>query len=281
MRAAIVVLSGGGAKAAAHAGAWEALREAGVEPVRVVATSLGAVVAAALLAGRSGDEVVRAIEQEGGSGFRGHPFAAVGGLWLEGLARAAPFHAAIGRVVPARRFGELALPLTVTAVDLDPLRLVTFGHGGEDAPLPDALAAACALPPYFPPVRLGGRRLADGGLLGHLPLDAVGETDGLPVIAIDVGPGFDNGDEPRPATAGPALVRQVDEAIGLLMAALAREQVARWRRERGPLVLVRPRVERNATFRTDRARVYADEGRLATRAALAALDSAARPAKLP
>lgn len=280
MSAAIVVLSGGGAKAAAHCGAVRALRDGGIEPARYVGTSLGAVVAAALAAGAEPDTVVRALMNEAPAGIRAHPLAAVAGIHLEGLVRAKPFREAIGRIIPARSFAELKVPLTVTAVDVDKLELVTFGHGGIDAPLLDVLMASCALPPYFPAVSLEGRMLRDGGLMGHLPLAVVGETGGLPVIAVDVGPGFDNGREPKPP-GGPALVRAVDESIGILMAQVAVDQVARWRHERGPLLYVRPRVERNATFSSGRARVYSDEGYLAMREALRGLDSMAQPTRLP
>ena len=280
MNSAILVLSGGGAKAASHCGAVRALRERGIEPSRYVATSLGAVVAAALSAGAEPDTVVRALMNEAPAGIRQHPLAAVAGIHLEGLVRTKPFRDAIGRIIGARSFADLKVPLTVTAVDVDKLELVVFGHGGIDAPLLDVLTASCALPPYFPAVPLGGRMLRDGGLMGHLPLSVVGETGGQPVIAVDAGPGFDNGREPKPP-GGPPLIRAVDESIGILMAQVAEEQVARWRLERGPILYVRPRVERNATFSAGRARVYADEGYLAMREALGGLDSVARPARFP
>ena len=280
MSGAVLVLSGGGAKAAAHCGAVRALRERGIEPTRYVGTSLGAVVAAAFASGAEPDAVVRALMNEAPAGIRPHPLAAVMGIHLEGLVRARPFRDAIARIITARSFAELKVPLTVTAVDVDTLQLVIFGHGGIDAPLLDVLVASCALPPYFPAESLGGRMLRDGGLMGHVPLAAVGETDGLPVIAVDVGPGFDNGREPKPP-GGPPLVRAVDESIGILMAQVAEDQVARWRHERGPILYVRPRVERNATFNAGRARVYADEGYLAMREALGGLDSMARPTRFP
>ena len=280
MSGAILVLSGGGAKAAAHCGAVRALRERGIEPTRYVATSLGAVVAAALASGAEPDMVVRALMNEAPAGIRPHPLAAVAGIHLEGLVRARPFREAIGRIITARSFAELKEPLTVTAVDIDKLELVTFGHGGIDAPLLDVLAASCALPPYFPAVSVGGRMLRDGGLMGHVPLAVVGDTGGLAVIAVDVGPGFDNGREPRPP-GGPPLIRAVDESIGILMAQVTEDQLARWRVERGPILYVRPRVERNATFSAGRARVYADEGYLAMREALGGLDSVALPTRLP
>jgi NTE family protein len=257
----------------------KALAERGIAPRRYVATSLGAVVAAGLAAGLEPDALVRSLMHEGPTGLKRHPLAAVAGLYLPGLLRPARFSAALARMIPARRFSDLTVPLTITAVDVERIESVKLGHGGLDVPLIDALAASCALPPYFPAVELAGRLLRDGGLMGHLPLDAVGDTSGLPVIAVDVGPGLDNGREPRVPGGAPPLVRAVDESIGILMAQGAADQVARWRLEHGPLVYVRPRTERNVTFRTERARIYADEGYIAMRAALDALASGVPAAK--
>jgi hypothetical protein len=44
---------------------------------------------------------------------------------------------------------------------------------------------------------------------------------------------------------------------------------------------VRPRMERDATFRVERVHAYAAEGYRATAAALSALDSAGSSARLP
>jgi len=69
----------------------------------------------------------------------------------------------------------------------------------------------------------------------------------------------------------PPIVRANDDAVGALMAGATAAQLALWRADpaRPPLLYVRPRVERNATFRVDRVRRYAEEGYRATRAALA------------
>ena len=53
-----MVLSGGGAKAAAHIGAARALRDAGIVPVHWVATSMGSPVAAMLASGEDPDRVL-------------------------------------------------------------------------------------------------------------------------------------------------------------------------------------------------------------------------------
>ncbi|HEX6617086.1 MAG TPA: patatin-like phospholipase family protein [Gemmatimonadales bacterium] len=268
---AAVVLSGGGAKTAAHLGAVRALAETGRSTARYVATSMGAVIAAGLAAGVAHDAMLERLTEVGARGIVRDPFAPVAGLWARSLLRPGPFRRAVEAVVPARRFGELMVPLTVAVVDLGSGALLLFGAGGEDAPLVDVLCATCALPIYFPPVALAGRRCGDGGLRGVLPLEAAARVATEPVVAVDVGPGADAlGDEPPPPV--PPVVRAHDEAVGTLMAATTAAQLVAWRAEpsRPPLVYVRPAVERNATFRVERMRRYAEEGYRAARAALAA-----------
>jgi NTE family protein len=263
------VLSGGGAKTAAHLGACRALREAGFEPVWYVGTSMGAVIAAGLASGVANDELLERMADVGARGIVRDPLAPVAGLFLRSLLKPGPLRSAIEALVPVRRFADLTVPLTVTAVDLDTGELVLFGAGAQTAPLVDVLCASCALPMYYPPVVIDGRRFGDGGLRCVVPLEPAAELDVELVLAVDVGPGFDL---PAPAEAArvPAMVRAHDEAVGILMAANSESQLALWRADpsRPPLVYVRPRTERNATFKVDRVREYANEGRRATREAL-------------
>lgn len=264
-----MVLSGGGAKTAAHLGACRAVREAGFEPAWYVATSMGAVIAAGLASGVGNDELLELMTEVAGRSLVRNPLAPVTGLFSRSLLKSGPLRQAIEELVPARRFSDLTVPLTVTAVDLDTGELVLFGSGAQIAPLVDVLCAGCALPMYYPPVLLGGRRYGDGGLRGVLPLEPASELDVELVIAVDVGPGFDL---PPPAQRPqvPSMVRAHDEAVGILMAANSECQLALWRADpsRPPLVYVRPKIERDATFRVDRVREYAAEGRRATREAL-------------
>ena len=268
-RTAALVLSGGGAKTAAHLGACRALREAGFEPTWYVGTSMGAVIAAGLASGVANDELLERMADVGARGIVRDPLAPVAGLFLRSLLKPAPLRSAIEALVPVRRFADLTVPLTVTAVDLDTGELVLFGAGAQTAPLVDVLCASCALPMYYPPVVIDGRRFGDGGLRCVVPLEPAAELDVELVLAVDVGPGFDL---PAPAEAArlPAMVRAHDDAVGILMAANSESQLALWRADPGrpPLVYVRPRTERNATFSVDRVREYANEGRRATREAL-------------
>lgn len=269
LRTAAVVLSGGGAKTAAHLGACRALKEAGFEPAWYVASSMGAVVAAGLAGGVGSDELLERMAEVGPRGVVRDPLTPVAGLFLRSLLKPAALRGAIEALVPVRRFSDLSVPLTVTAVDLDTGELVLFGAGATNAPLIDVLCASCALPVYYPPVELNGRRYGDGGLRAVVPLEPAADLDVELVLAVDVGPGFDL-PPPTDATRIPPMVRAHDDAMGILMAANTACQLALWRADAGraPLVYVRPRVERNSTFRVDRVRAYASEGRRATREAL-------------
>ncbi len=272
-----VVLSGGGAKTAAHAGAVRALLEAGRTPVRYVATSMGAVVAAALASGTDPAVLVPRLAEAGRMGVVRERFAVIRGLFARSLLRPTPFRRAVEGLVAARRFADLSIPIAVTVADLETGEQVLFGDGGEDAPLIEVLCAACALPVYFPPVTLAGRRCGDGGLRGPLPLGVAARLAREPVVAVDVGPGYDAVEalaegERGGLGAAPPVVRAHDEAIGVLMAAATAAELAGWRADasRPALTYVRPRIERHATFRVDRMLQYAEDGYRAVREALAA-----------
>jgi NTE family protein len=235
------------------------------------------VVAAALAGGAEREALLGRLSDAGRAGVVRDPLALVRGLFARSLLRPAPFRRAIEQLVPARRFAELSVPITVSVVDLDTGELLLFGEGGADAPLVDVLCASCALPVYFPAERLAGRRCGDGGLRGPLPLDVAARLARETVVAVDVGPGFDGAhgllrSAQDDSGTAPPVVRAHDDAVGALMATATAAQLAVWRTDAGrpPLVYVRPRVERSATFRVDRVRQYADDGYRATRDALAA-----------
>ncbi|HLS48282.1 MAG TPA: patatin-like phospholipase family protein [Gemmatimonadales bacterium] len=271
MTQVVAALSGGGAKSAAHVGAMRALAEAGLMPSRFVGTSMGAVIGAAFAASLEPDAILARLVDAGRRGLARSLLAPLGGLYLSSLMRPEPLRRAIEGFLPARRFADLDLPLTVTATDLDTGELKLFGAGGTDVPLVDALMASSALPMFFPAVTIDGRRYGDGGLRGVVPLEPAAVAGAELIVALDIGPGFDElAAAPSPY---PSLVRAHNDATGILMAANTALQLALWRTDpsRPRLLYVRPRVERHATFRVDQAEAYAEEGYRATRAALAEL----------
>jgi NTE family protein len=262
------VMSGGGAKAAAHVGAHRALDEQGWTPRRYVGTSMGAVVAACFASGLGYGEVMqrmlgitrRDVAVPSATLLLG-PFARslFGGRRLRGT---------LAGLVPATRFSELQTPLTVTAVDVDTGELELFGAGGNtDVPLVDALWASCALPLYYPPVTIGGRQFADGGLRAVLPLGVAGSFKPDLIFAVRVGPSFD-AERASGSVSAPPMVRAHNQAMRTLMAAQTDEAIARWSNGPIPLVVVEPRTNTGATFSVDDTITYVEEG---YRAAVAAL----------
>jgi NTE family protein len=106
---------------------------------------------------------------------RSHSPAAVLGGWLpRGVFSTAPIQGLVDRLVgeewPAR--------LRVVACDYGSGRRVVFGR--DDAPdaLPrEAVAASCAIPGFYHPVRIGRRRYVDGGVCSVSNLDLLLHED--------------------------------------------------------------------------------------------------------
>jgi len=264
------VFSGGGAKAFACVGAWQAIVEAGHDVVAIVGTSFGAVVGAALAAGRTPDDLAAGL---GGLSRKDvaaiDPWAIVKGIFATHVLKPDGLKRVIARLVPAARFAELRIPLTVTATNLDTGELTLFGAGGRnDAALTDALYATCALPVYFPPGAINGGRFGDGGLRAVLPLEPAQRVACDLVVAVDVGPGFDEAPPPGRRASLPGLVRVHGESERIMMAAQTERAIAAWPKTAPRLVVVRAVAEREATFAVDQLARYREAGYRRTRAAL-------------
>ena len=283
MSKVVLVLSGGGAKAIAHAGAFHALEQADLVPSHIVGTSMGSVIGAALASGMPFEQV-----RQRAMGLRRKDIAPfdpkllVLGLFARSLFPATALRRAIARIVPKGRFEYLRIPLTVTAVDVESGELLLLGgqerrtsdldRRGRDIELGDALYASCALPLYFPPLEADGRRLADGGLRAVLPLEAARALvpDADLFVAVDVGPGFDErgrvGDGPRPRI--PNVIRTHGEALRIMMADQTQRVIAEWPKDAPRLVYVRAVAEGEATFAVDRVQEHVEMGYQATKRAL-------------
>jgi NTE family protein len=276
----VLVLGGGGAKSLAHAGAWNALQERGAQITHIVGTSMGAVIGAALAAGVPADVLLRTAQSLTAKDFASARLVTLfKGIFAASLFESGGLQRTIARLVPATRFDELKIPLTVTATDLDSGELVLFGGDphpltpsplrgeggpmvstGRVVPLRDALYASCALPLYFPPAVIEGRRLADGGLRAVLALQVAASLPAELVVAVHVGPGFDETTPPGARARVPPLVRAHGEAERIMMAAQTERAIAAWPSDAPRLVVVRAVAEREATFSVGESKRYFDAG---------------------
>lgn len=274
-RRVVAVFGGGGAKSVAHVGAARALAEAGLTPSFYIGTSFGAVIAAALASGTTPEALADQLL---------HPttrpvvsldyLSLVKGFFADHLLKPQPLVELIRRLVPARRFEDLGVPLIVTATDLDSGELTLFGDGGRPGTvgLHEALYASCALPLYYPAATIAGRRFADGGLRAVLPLEPARSIPADLVVAVHVGPGFDEG--PPPASTNlhslipPPLVRAHGSSERIMMAAQTEQAIRDWPPSAAKLVVVRPVKEREATFAVKNVLRYIDAGYVTTRQAL-------------
>jgi len=267
-RRVAVVLSGGGAKAAAHAGAMRALEEWEVKPAHYVGTSMGAVVAAMFASGLDYDGVLKRMLLISRNDVATPSTSLLLGPFATSLLSGRKLRDAIRGLVPAERFADLKVPLTVTAVDAHTGQLALFGAMGfERVSLVDALYASCALPIYYPPALIEDREFVDGGLRAVLPLDVASEVDPDLIVASAAGPSF-FADPVEPALPVPPMITAHNESMRILMAAQTEETLARWRDGPVPLVLVRPRLGSGATFAVEGVVEYVEKGYRAAQRAL-------------
>ncbi|MBM3949585.1 MAG: hypothetical protein FJ312_10210 [SAR202 cluster bacterium] len=181
-----LLFSGGGALGAVQVGFLEGLARRGIEPDFVVGTSVGALNGAVFAASpdMQGVERLKAVWQAQ------YVREILGGQTLSALWRAATGrnHLFNGKRLPAflrehlgdLRFEDLAIPLLVTARDLESGRQATINSG----PLIPALPASSALPGVFPPVFINGREYVDGGVVSHCGVETAYENGATDMMVL-------------------------------------------------------------------------------------------------
>ena len=171
-----LALGSGSVHGLAHVGAIEALEARGVD-VRVVAgTSAGAIVGSLWASGLEAT-AIEAFAKSADLERLGEFAPSWQGLRTNEELRRRLADAFGGRAIESwpRRFGAVA-----TDLDDGTRRLLASGDGAL------AVQASTAMPVYFTPVRLGGRRLGDGALVEPVPVATARELGADYVIAIDV-----------------------------------------------------------------------------------------------
>jgi NTE family protein len=183
-----LVLSGGSALGALQVGMLRAVAEAGIVPDLLVGTSVGALNAAFVGGGFTSARLddlagiwrsLRTADVFSGLGLR----TVVGALLGRGtLASPERLRALVDRHLPASH-ADLAIPTTVVAADHATGRAVSLRSGD----LRSNVMASAAIPGVFPPVKVGGRTLIDGGIVAHVPILQARELGCRTMIVLDAG----------------------------------------------------------------------------------------------
>lgn len=154
-----LVLSGGGARGFAHAGALLALEEVGIRPDIIAGVSAGSVVTAMYASGMEPEKIVSAFVN-----VKFSDFAEIG-VPRDGFFSMDGFKKFLKRNIPYERIEELPMPAVICATDLDNNKPVAFTEGK----IVDCVAASCSIPIVFKPVKINGVTYVDGGVLANLP----------------------------------------------------------------------------------------------------------------
>ncbi|HLW74380.1 MAG TPA: patatin-like phospholipase family protein [Gammaproteobacteria bacterium] len=214
-----LVLSGGGARGAAHLGVIKALEKLRIPVDCIAGTSMGAIIGGLYATGMTADDLEaqmnrRAIQddmaditprsrmtytekQDQIKYLLRLEFGYADGHYIfpQGIVNGdAP-----GRILnvltlaqePDTDFNKLPIPFRAVAADIETGDMVVLDHGS----LTDAIRASLSIPGLYPPVRIDGHLLVDGGLSRNLPVDVARAMGADVVIAVNIRTPLAKGDQ--------------------------------------------------------------------------------------
>lgn len=253
-----LVLSGGGARGAAHVGVIKALEEMRIPIDAVAGASMGAIIGGLYASGLEAGELEALLvaidwrnafsdgvdrnyrnfrrRQDDGEflvkldvGLRDGRLVLPRGL-LQGQNINAILRGATFRVASVRDFDQLPTPFRAVATDLLTGDPYVFDSGS----LSLAMRASMSVPGVFEPVPHGDRLLVDGGVVANLPVTLLAPFDCDVIIAVDVS---------EPLVAAPALESAVDVS-NQMITIFVRRQTEGARQSLGAKdVFIRPKLD--------------------------------------
>ena len=206
-----LVLSGGGARGAAHIGVLKVLEEQNIKIDFIAGTSMGAIVGGLFASGMAATEIEQAISsadwtmlfqdrpprsdrsfrrKNDDEGFLVDFDLGVdknGLIFPQGLVQGQNLEMTLKRyllpVAAVTDFDQLPIPFRAIATDLESGEAVPVKSGD----LARAIRASMSLPGVFKPVQYDGRLLVDGGVANNLPIQIARKMGADILIVVDVG----------------------------------------------------------------------------------------------
>ncbi|MBB6681477.1 patatin-like phospholipase family protein [Aequorivita sp. 609] len=158
-----LVLSGGGARGAAHIGALKAFEEYGISPTHISGTSIGAIVGALYAADVHWTEILKFFKNT--SIFHTKRFA----FNKPGFLDTEKFYDDLNVYLPRDNFDSLQKPLYITATNVLNGKLKIFSKGQLIKPV----IASASFPGVFTPTEINGSYYIDGGILNNFPVEPI------------------------------------------------------------------------------------------------------------
>ncbi|MEL4302655.1 patatin-like phospholipase family protein [Shewanella xiamenensis] len=206
-----LVLSGGGAKGAAHVGVLKILEEHHIPVDYIAGTSIGAYVAGMYALGYSASEVetiMMGVDWDSGYsdtiprnvlsyrdkqlrdryniplniGYTEGEVKAPSGV-LRGQTMSQLLRQSTDLVEQFGDFDALAIPYRAVATDLETSLPVVLNHGS----IIKAMQASATVPGALQPTQIDGKLLVDGGIANNMPVDVVKAMGADIIIAVDIG----------------------------------------------------------------------------------------------
>jgi len=287
-----LVLSGGGARGAAHIGVIRVLREQNVPIDCIAGTSMGAIVGGLYASGMSLDEIEQAIDaidwddvfidstNRADKTFRRkrddddflirRPLGFSNGKIKMplGLVQGQKIDLVLNKltmpVALVDDFDKLTIPFRAVATDIVTGEPVVLGSGD----LATAIRASMSIPAAMAPVQIDGRMLVDGGISANLPISVARKMGADIVIAVDIGTPLKSRDELG------SVLSIADQLSGLLTRRNVESEVATLT---DADVFIRPDLGDIKTANFDRLREAVPTGRKAALENLSKLQALARP----
>ncbi len=193
-----LILSGGGARGAAHIGVIRALEETGFKPDMIIGVSIGSVIGACYALLNDADKLWSYAKKAYYLGMKWFPFklsitsrpycrflANLGCSYMNNRKAALPswLYFWLFRLFFRRfTFSDTKINLYCVSTDLKTGERYIHSEGL----IFDSLKASMAMPGVFPPVEFNGKELVDGGTICNLPADIAKSLGAERIVAVDV-----------------------------------------------------------------------------------------------
>ena len=173
-----LVLSGGGTKGVAHAGAIKFLGEKNIEPDILATCSAGSIVGCMYAVGKSPEEILSFFNSV--YFFNWRHFA----INKPGLVSSRIFRTYLEPIFKDMKIGDLDKDIRIVATELVSGTQKIFD---KDFSVIDAIIASCSIPGITTPYIVGEEMFSDGGVLNNFPADII-QHDCEKMIGVFVSP---------------------------------------------------------------------------------------------